>query len=177
MNELRLEEPQERFRYSYCGLVREFSEGGEALVPFPLSFPHDDFHAFLARMRAASRGEGISPGFVPHSTYWLVRGSSEVVGVSNVRHRLTEALRRAGGLIGYGVRPSARKRGYATELLRQSLLRAWSFGADEAWLTCAKTNEASVRTILRNGGYLVSEEFLPERNEVIQRYRIDRRSV
>jgi predicted acetyltransferase len=177
MDELRLEEPQEGFRDSYCELLREFIEGGEALVPFPLSFPHDDFCAFLARMSAAARGEGIPSGFVPHSTYWLIRGASEVVGVSNVRHKLTDALRHEGGLIGYGVRPSARRRGYATELLRQSLLRAWSFGAEEAWLTCAKTNEPSVRTILRNGGHFVSEEFLPERNEVVQRYRIERPPV
>ncbi len=169
---LRLEEPTASLAESYRGLVREFLEGGERLVPFPLSFPHDDFAAFLDRLTACARGEGLPPGFVAHSTYWLVRGGTEVVGVSNLRHQLTEALRREGGHIGYGVRPSARRSGIATELLRQTLVRAGAMGLSEVLITCDRANEPSIRTILRNGGVLASEEFLPERGESMQRYRI-----
>ncbi|MEO7817839.1 MAG: GNAT family N-acetyltransferase, partial [Actinomycetota bacterium] len=150
----------------------EFLRKGEPLVPFTLSFPNDDFPAFLGRLSACSRGEGISPDFVAHSTYWLVN-DDEVVGVSNLRHTLTEALLREGGNIGYGVRPSARRRGFATELLRRTIGKARELGLNEAWLTCAKSNEASIRTILKNGGVFVSEAFLSERNEIVQRYRID----
>ena len=82
---------------------------GEALVPFPLAFENEDFSAFLGKLSACARGEGIPEGFVPHSTYWLVRDGSEVIGVSNLRHRLTKALRFEGGHIGYGVRPTARR--------------------------------------------------------------------
>jgi putative acetyltransferase len=92
--------------------------------------------------------------------------------VSNLRHRLTDALQVAGGHIGYGVRPTARRRGLATYLLRETLGRARAMGIDEALLTCASTNQASIQTILRNGGVLVSEEFIPGRNEVVQRYRV-----
>ena len=92
--------------------------------------------------------------------------------MSNLRHSLTDALRREGGNIGYGVRPSARGHGFATELLRQTLVRAHHLGLREALLTCGKSNLASVRTIRKNGGELVSEEFLPNRGEIVQRYRI-----
>jgi predicted acetyltransferase len=108
---------------------------------------------------------------VPHSTFWLVR-EGEVLGVSNVRHRLTGALRHNGGNIGYSVRPSARGRGFARELLRLTLERARGLGLPEAWLTCAKSNEASVRTMLANGAVLISEEFIESRGEIVQRYRI-----
>ncbi len=171
-HELRLEEPNASLRDSYRGLVREFIEAGEHIVPFPLSFPHDDFPKLLERLSACARGEGLEPGFVPHSTYWLVLDGREVVGVSNLRHRLTEKLRREGGHIGYGVRPSARGRGFATELLRQTLGRARALGLSEVLITCSKANDPSVRTILRNGGVLASEEFLPECGEVYQRYWI-----
>ena len=67
--ELRLEEPSARLRDSYCGLVQEFIEAGERLVPFPLSFPHDDFPKFLEGLSACARGEDLPPGFVAHSTY------------------------------------------------------------------------------------------------------------
>jgi predicted acetyltransferase len=165
------EEPHEAFKESYRDLIREFRDAGERLVPFPLGFPNDDFPAFLARLAASARGENLPPGFVPHSTYWLV-SDGVVVGVSNLRHALTAALRREGGNIGYGVRPSARRRGFAGELLRQTLLRAREVGLREVWITCRKTNVASVRTILGKGGVFLSEEFLPERGEIVQRYRI-----
>ena len=165
------EEPHGGLQGSYRDLVREFRDAGEPLIPFPLAFPNDDFPAFLARLAACARGEGLPPGFVPHSTYWLV-SDGVVVGVANLRHSLTDALRREGGNIGYGVRPSARRRGFAGELLRRTLVRAGAMGLSEAWLTCAKSNVASVRTILGNGGVLTSEEFLPERDEIVQRYRI-----
>ncbi len=116
--------PSESLRDSYRELIAEFEEAGESLVPFPLKFPNDDFSAFLDRLAACARGEGIPDGFVPHSTYWLVRDGVRVIGVSNLRHELTDSLRRDGGHIGYGIRPSERGKGAATELLRLTLQRA-----------------------------------------------------
>ena len=101
-----------------------------------------------------------------------MRDGDEVVGVSNLRHRLTDALRLEGGHVGYGIRPSARRLGFATELLRQTLDRARAMGLLEVLVTCSKSNEASVRTILRNGGVFISEGLIPSRGDVIQRYRI-----
>jgi predicted acetyltransferase len=164
--------PDVVYRESYRGLVAEFLEKGEKPVPFVLSFEHVDFDGMLARLVDCSRGIGLPTGFVPHTTYWLVDQRNNVVGVSNIRHALTPALHREGGNIGYGVRPSARGRGLGTELLRQSLLRARDIGLDKALLTCGKTNYASVKVILSNGGVLESEEFLPDRAEVVQRYSI-----
>ena len=173
MEALHVEEPSVALRDSYRALVREFVEAGEPLVPFTLEFAHDDFDAFVERLGACSRGEGLPPGFVPHTTLWLVRDGRDVLGVSNLRHRLTPRLRVEGGNIGYGVRPSARRRGYATALLRGTLDRARAIGLDRALLTCAKHNGASVATIRRCGGVFDSEEFIASRNEIVQRYWID----
>ena len=169
---LTLLDPHVQLRDSYRRLIREFLERGERLVPFTLAFPNDDFAAFLSQLAACSRGDQIPPGFVPHSTFWLVRDGAEVVGVSNLRHELTDAFRRDGGSIGYGVRPSSRGLGYAHILLRHTLERARDLGLAEAWLTCARDNKASVRTILGNGGEFVSEGLIADRGETVQRYRI-----
>lgn len=170
--DLTFEEPHAGLQDSYRDLVREFRDVGEPLVPFPLNFPNDDFSGFLVRLAACARGEGLPPGWVPHTTYWLV-SHGEVVGVSNLRHALTESLRREGGNIGYGVRPSVRRRGFAGEMLRRTLTRSRNMGMSKVLLTCGKNNLASVRTILGNGGVFASEEFLPERDEAVQRYWIE----
>ena len=169
---LRLVEPQLDFRDSYRTFVQEFKETGEPLHPFTLSFPYDDFDSLVVRLHAYGRGEDLPPGFVAHSTYWLIQNESEIVGVSNLRHELTDKLRFKGGHIGYGIRPSARRKGFATALLAQTLIRAREIGLREVLLTCDKRNEASARTILRNGGILLNEELIPSRGEAIQRYVI-----
>jgi len=56
-------------------------------------------------------------------------------------------------------RPSARRRGYATEILRQTLLKAKARGITRVRITCAKKNLASAKTILRNAGDLDDEAF------------------
>jgi predicted acetyltransferase len=169
---LRFEEPHAGLCDSYRDLVDEFRRAGEPLVPFLLGYPNEDFPAFLASLAACKRGEGPALGFVPHSTYWLVCGDV-VVGVVNLRHVLNDSLRREGGNIGYGVRPSARRRGFAGELLRGALARARELGMSEVLLTCDKDNAGSARTIVSHGGVLVSEELLAERGEAVQRYRIE----
>lgn len=172
MTGTRFEKPHAELADSYRAMVREILDRGEELIPFPLSFENDDFGAFLARLADCERGEGIPAGFVPHTTYWLVDVAGQVVAVSNLRHRLTERLRVEGGHIGYGVRPSARRRGHATEVLRRTLDRARTLGIDQALVTCASDNAGSVATIAKCGGRLQSEEFVEARGEVVQRYLI-----
>jgi predicted acetyltransferase len=167
----RLLAPCKDLEVSYRGLLKELSSRSEQLIPFPLSFPYENFDALITRLDDNARGRGLPDGFVPHSTYWLV-ADSEIVGVSNLRHSLTPALRKEGGNIGYGVRPSARRQGYGTELLRCTLLKASELGLSKVLLTCGKGNIGSVNVIAANGGVLDSEEFLPQRNEVVQRFWI-----
>ena len=172
MSALVLVPPSAHLRDSYRALVAEFVAYGNALVPFTLSFDHTDFDAFLSQLADCAKGVSVPEGFVAHSTFWLVRDWTEVVGVSNIRHSLTPALLRDGGSIGYGIRPTARRQGLGTAILRLSLLRAAHLGVGRALLTCAKQNVASAGVIVRNGGVMESEEFLPDRGEVVQRYWI-----
>ena len=168
----RFEKPHAALADSYRAMVREMHEAGEDLVPFPLSFDNTDFAAFLAKLAGCERGEGIPEGFVPHSTFWLVDERGEVVAVSNLRHGLTEKLRVEGGHIGYGVRPSARRRGHATQILRRTLGEARALGIEEALVTCAATNAGSAGAIRQCGGRLHSEEYVESRGQVVSRYLI-----
>ncbi len=106
---------------------------------------------------------------VAHETFWLVEDGVYVVGVSNLRLSLNDNLRRDGGNIGYGIRPSARRRGYATQILRDTLQKAKERGITRALVTAEKRNTGSIKTILKNGGVWESEELLPGHHDAMQR--------
>lgn len=96
----------------------------------------------------------------------------EILAVGNVRHELTDDLLQLGGHIGYGVRPSVRRLGHATQLLRLALRRARGIGIGDVCLTCHRDNAASARTMQRNGGELESEYYVESIDGVVQRYWI-----
>ena len=99
-----------------------------------------------------------------------------VVAIVNCRPSpLTDFLLQYGGSIGYSVRPSQRRKGYARETLRLTLDKCREAGEARVLITCDKDNIPSARTILANGGVLeneVSDEPSLGRSNVIQRYRI-----
>lgn len=167
-----LERPRVDLIESYRSLVDEFRAAGERLVPFPLGYPYDDGTALVQRLDREAQGEDLPDGFVAHSTFWLVLGGQAVVGVSNVRHELTPFLRHEGGHVGYGVRPSARGRGFGTEILRQTLVRAAELGLASVLITCNADNVLSMRVIVRNRGVLEADDVRAHNGEIIHRYWI-----
>lgn len=161
------------FCSSYISLVEEFTTNKESLIPFCLAYDYSDLQALMQRFEDDRCGKNISEKFVPHTTFWAIENGSDVVGVSNLRLELNPSLRRVGGNIGYGVRPSARRRGLGSKLLQLTLIEAGKLGLTRALITCGKDNTASSRVILNNSGIFDSEEFISERNETIERYWID----
>lgn len=92
-------------------------------------------------------------GRVNATTLWIVEGDT-FLGSVNVRHTLNDYLALFGGHIGYGIRPSARRRGLARLCLQHALVRAKRLGLERVLLTCYDTNEGSYRTIEGCGGIL-----------------------
>ena len=103
--------------------------------------------------------------------FYLTDNTNRILGVVNIRHRLTDKLLIEGGHIGYGIRPSERRKGYATKILELALVEAKKLGIERALVTCDKENIGSAKTILRNGGKFDQENLYEGR--IVQRYWID----
>ena len=131
-----------------------------------------DFAAYVKRLNEMAQGLNLKDGWVPCSTFWLV-GGSRLLGGGSLRHRLNEDLLNEGGHIGYGIRPSERRKGYATQLLAMVLGKARQRFISRVLVTCDKDNVASVKVIQKNGGVLEDERRSARTGKVKQRYWID----
>lgn len=112
-------------------------------------------------------------GKVPSTQFVCVRKSDgRIVGMLDVRHRFNDFLREYGGHIGYSVRPDERRRGYAGWMLAHALPYCRELGMERVMISCLVGNEASRRTILKNGGVYDSTVHEPTENVDLQRYWI-----
>ena len=116
------------------------------------------FDDALNVMISRSRGEGLPEGWVPE-TYYFLWDDDKIVGTFHLRHRLCESLANGAGHIGYRIDPEYRGRGYATEGLRLALEEARKIvPEDEIYLRVDRDNPASLRVMMKNGGYLHHED-------------------
>ncbi|MEU4221137.1 GNAT family N-acetyltransferase [Actinoplanes sp. NPDC026623] len=133
---------------------RDAHQDGAGLRPGDEVETPDGFSAWVRRLLRESDPAIAAPEGWVHCTYWWIVEDDEVLGAIALRHELNDFLERAGGHIGYGVRPSARRRGLASAALGEVLSHARKLGLDRVLITCQVGNEGSRRTIERNGGEL-----------------------
>jgi predicted acetyltransferase len=111
------------------------------------------WHEYLEILKNESTGTNLKEGRVP-ATFLIAESDGNLIGRTSIRHELNDFLFNFGGHIGYGVRPSYRRQGFATEVLRQSLAYARELGITEVLVTCLDNNEGSKRVIESHGGLL-----------------------
>jgi predicted acetyltransferase len=113
--------------------------------------PGMKFSDYLELVDANTRGERLPEGYVPVTALCGFVGK-DIVGRVSIRHELNDFLSKIGGHIGYGVVPEFRKKGYAKEMLAQTLPVAKKIGIKKALLTCDDDNIGSIKTIEAHGG-------------------------
>ena len=111
---------------------------------------------------------------VPATQFFFVRKSdNKLVGMIQVRHHFNDYLEKYAGYIGYSVRPSERRKGYAKEMLRMVLPFCREIGIDKVLITCIDGNIGSEKTILANGGVYETTVCEPTEKEYLKRFWIE----
>jgi len=146
---LRLVEPAPLYKAAILDAVPEMRAIGEWDIS-PDAFAAR-FEAMIGEIAAAKDPTTAQPGVLPYEDFWLMEQHTWI-GLLTLRLQLNEQFLHSGGHIGYVVRPSKRRCGYGTALLRLGLDKARERGLQRVLLTCNETNIGSRKIIETNGG-------------------------
>ncbi|MFH1511895.1 MAG: GNAT family N-acetyltransferase [Bacillota bacterium] len=163
---MQLFRPTPAMKDAFLDYQSDWETHGEPVAPGAARLGGRTYETWLAdtwALETKPRGS-----YVTGHTYFAFDGDGVLVGVIALRHTLNDYLLKAGGHIGYGVRPSARRRGHASAMLAAVLPLAAALGLTRVLITCDKQNIGSARAILRNGGILENEA--EDSGRILQRY-------
>lgn len=171
MKNLKLVFPMQEYKDEWDSIINEIENANEEIIPFALKDESSDYNEYLEVTKKTSEGTNLCSNRVQADTFFLVNeGSNRILGAINIRYALNDYLYNYGGNIGYGIRPTERKKGYAVEMLRLALDICKEKGMKKVLITCDKNNKGSARTIIKNGGIFENEVL--EDGELVKRYWI-----
>ena len=149
---IRLCTPTPEMEAAAVDFRQEFFQAGESVINgSSLLDQIPSYPDWLARVQAQACAATVPPGWVRTDVFFAVREADQrLVGIIDLRHELNDFLRDFGHS-GFSVRPSERRQGYATAMLRQLCARAVSLGMPQLQLAAETSNTASCRTIVRAG--------------------------
>ena len=169
---LKLIFPNKEHKEEWYRIVKEIEDRNERITPYALKGESEDYDSYLKNAENNSKGLNLEKDRVPSDIYFLVKeNENRILGAIDIRYSLNDYLYNFGGHIGYGIRPSERKKGYAAIMLGLALNKVRDLGLDKVLITCNKENIGSAKTIIKNGGILENE--VVEGNTLIQRYWIE----
>jgi predicted acetyltransferase len=172
MGDIKLIEPTIKLKNEFLEMVEEhITEGNHKIWQYDQAV--ENFEKYVQDRLDWKEGKSLPEGWIPASEFWLVREKNLILGTSSLRHKLTEHLRNIGGHIGYNIRPSQRRKGYGTLILKLTLQKARELGLGRVLVTCDEDNVASIKIIEKNGGKLKNIYVSRELKQPKRRYWIE----
>lgn len=166
---LRFVLPTKKNKDDVLSFYNEFEQKHETCIGYN---NHNNYDNWLIEMQNRHLGENLPEGYVRENFYLCYEGN-ELIGVLSLKFELTDFLFNYGGHIGYAVRPSKQKRGYATQILKQGLDIAKDLGFERVLCVCNEDNYASQKVVLKNNGVYENELYDPDEDVMVKRYWIE----
>ncbi|WP_270219698.1 GNAT family N-acetyltransferase [Lactococcus lactis] len=171
MNRIKLVLPTPDFKEKIMNYKKEFIKNGDSLDGTADLANTENLEEWYSALYDNSKEETVRKGRVPATTYMaLSTTDNHLIGMIDIRHRLNDYLLNFGGHIGYSIRKSERRQGYATEMLSLALKECEKLNINKVLVTCDKNNIGSTKTIQKNNGKLENE--VSEGDSITQRYWI-----
>lgn len=175
MEKLKLVRPSKEYQEQAIEYIKEFNEFGSQIHGVGgLDSYINNYDEWLIKLeKYRNLVPGSIEGKVPSETFMLIREKdNKLIGIIDIRLMLNDYLFNYGGHIGYGIRPTERKKGYASYQLYLALEFCYEKGIDKVLITCDKDNIGSAKTIINSGGILENEVFRDD-GRICQRYWIN----
>ncbi len=173
MEEFILIRPSSEYSAQIAEYRQEFLDVGGSMDGTGPLCRIDDPEEYINVCRKYEEPTTVPSHLVPATQFFFIRKSdNKLVGMIQIRHYLNDFLEKFGGHIGYSVRPSERRKGYAKEMLKMALPCCKEIGLEKVLITCIDGNIGSERTILANGGVYESTLHEPNENVNLKRFWI-----
>jgi predicted acetyltransferase len=94
----------------------QFMEFYRALMPkdpqnrWLFEYKGEPFDVLVGKLLDQKQGKQLPDGWVPASTFYLIREDGKILGKSSFRHELNAFLKKIGGSIGYIIRSDERQK-------------------------------------------------------------------
>lgn len=133
----------------------------------------EKYNSFLEELQKNKNIKLYKPYLVDQTTYILTDDNNHIYGGTNIRHELNENLLNHGGHIGYLIRPTERKKGYGTLMLKLALEKCKLLHIEKVLVTCREENIDSAKVIENNNG--IYENSFTNKNDgkIYRRYWIN----
>jgi predicted acetyltransferase len=158
MDNIILVKPSKELEKSIWEYRQEYINFDETHINGSCGLSHyNDYNEWLELVLSIEKDK-LSRDNVHASTFFSIRESdNKIIGSIQLRHFLTEDLEKHGGHIGYGIRPTERRKGYGRQQLLLVLKKARELKLPKVMISCDKDNIASRRTAISCGGILTGE--------------------
>lgn len=167
---LKLVKLDKSYKRQLFEMMDEWTTTGEKIVPYAIrKVDYKNFDKYLESLEVK---ENENNGLVPDSTFFCLDTDRNIfVGAVNIRHYINDDLLLHSGHIGDGIRPSERRKGYATKMISLALEECRKLGIKRVLMVCYKDNIGSRKSIINNGGVL-ENEISADNGKIDQRYWI-----